>query len=160
MASLNHKERNLMIRHTFIAYLLAVILFSVLLYFQFVVTPEIYNRETALTNDKIEELVRYSNEADSLVLQIQKAPVVQAKALVPFYKWTNDLQSVYKQPFYAAIITSYSDLVNEIARAKSKDTTLLSLKNNLITIQKSNLDLMKQNEELKLQLKAAKEVKK
>lgn len=160
MAALNQKERNQMISHTIITYLLAISLVSVLFYFQFVVTPKVYNKETALTNDKIEELVRYSNEADSLVLQIQKAPVVEAKALVPFYQWTNDLKAVYQQPFYGAIITSYSDLVDDIAQAKSMDTTLPSLKNKLIAIQKSNLELMQQNQELKLQLKTAKTVKK
>lgn len=160
MAALNQKERNQMISHTIITYLLAISLVSVLFYFQFVETPKVYNNETALTNDKVEELVRYSNEADSLVLQIQKAPVVEAKALVPFYQWTNDLKAVYQQPFYGAIITSYSDLVDDIAQAKSMDTTLPSLKNKLIAIQKSNLELMQQNQELKLQLKTAKTVKK
>lgn len=160
MSALNQKERNEMISHTIITYLLAIVLVCVLFYFQFVLTPRIYSKETALTNDKIEELVRYSHEADSLVLQIQKAPVVEAKALVPFYKWTNDLKTVYQQPFYEAIITSYADLVDEIAQAKSKDTTLPALKNALIAIQKSNLELMKENQDLKLQLKEAKTVKK
>jgi hypothetical protein len=159
MAALNQEERSRTISYFITTYLIAVLLVCILLYFQFVATPRIHNRETALTNDKIDELVRYTNDADSLVIQIQKAPVVEAKALVPFYKWTNDLKAVYKQPFYEAIITSYSDLVNEIAQAKSKDTTLSSLKNNVVTIQKANLMLMQQNQELKEQLKAGKEKK-
>ncbi len=159
MAALNQEERSRTISYFITTYLIAVLLVCILLYFQFVATPRIHNRETALTNDKIDELVRYTNDADSLVIQIQKAPVVEAKALVPFYKWTNDLKAVYKQPFYEAIITSYSDLVNEIAHAKSKDTTLSSLKNNVVTIQKANLMLMQQNQELKEQLKAGKEKK-
>ena len=85
--------------------------------------------------------------------------MVKAKALVPFYKWTNDLKSVYNQPFYEAIVTSYSDLVDDIAQAKNKDTTMLSLKNNLLAVQKSNVDLMQQNQDLKKQLRVAKERK-
>jgi hypothetical protein len=159
MAALNQEERSRTISCFITTYLITVLLFCLVFYFQFVVTPRIHNRETALTNDKIDELVRYTNDADSLVIQIQKAPVVEAKALVPFYKWTSDLKTVYKQPFYEAIITSYSDLVNEIAQAKSKDTTLPSLKNRIIVIQKANLNLMQQNRELKEQLKVGKEKK-
>ena len=148
-----------MIARCIVIYLIAVFVLCTLFYFQFVVVPKVYNKETSLTNDKIEELVRYSNDADSLVIQIQKAPVVEAKALVPFYKWTNDLKSVYKQPFYEAIINSYADLVDEISQAKSKDTTLSALKNNIVNIQKANLNLIQQNQELKQELQLAKERK-
>lgn len=159
MSAINLKERKKMIGSFIITYAIAIVLVCIIFYFQFVVTPRIYSKETALTNDKIEEMVRYTNDADSLIIQIQKAPVVEAKALVPFYKWTNDLKSVYKQPFYEAVILSYSDLVDDIAAAKGKDTTLLYLRNNLVTAQKSSLDLMQQNQELKQQLKDAKEKK-
>ena len=148
-----------MIARCIVIYLIAVFVLCTLFYFQFVVIPKVYSKETALTNDKIEELVKYSNDADSLVIQIQKAPVVEAKALVPFYKWTNDLKSVYKQPFYEAIINSYADLVDEISQAKSKDTTLSALKNNIVNIQKANLNLIQQNQELKQELQLAKERK-
>ena len=148
-----------MIGRCIVFYLIAVFVLCTLFYFQFVVVPKVYTQETALTNDKIEELVRYSNDADSLVIQIQKAPVVEAKALVPFYKWTNDLKSVYKQPFYEAIINSYADLVDEISQAKSRDTTLSALKNNIVNIQKANLNLIQQNQELKQELQLAKEKK-
>ena len=156
MEAINLDERKRMIWYFAITYLAAVILTSIIFYFQFVVTPEVYSKETALTNDKIEELVRYTNDADSLVIQIQKAPVIEAKALVPFYKWTNDLKTVYKQPFYEAIIISYSDLVDDISQAKRKDTTITSLKNNIIAMQKENLKLMQQNDDLKTELKQAK----
>jgi hypothetical protein len=156
MTVLNRDERTRMIWRSIVYYLTAVVLLYIIYYFQFVVTPRVYSRETALTNDKVEELVRYTHQADSLVIQIQKATVVEAKALVPFYKWTNDLKMVYKQPFYGAIINSYSDLVNDIAQAKNNDTTLSSLKNSMVTMQRENLMLMKQNEDLSLELKAAK----
>jgi hypothetical protein len=156
MTVLNRDERTRMIWRSVVYYLIAVVLLCIIFYFQFVVTPKVYNHETALTNDKVEELVKYTHQADSLVIQIQKAPVVEAKALVPFYKWTNDLKMAYKQPFYGAIISSYSDLVNDIAQAKSNDTTLSSLKNNMVMMQRENLMLMKQHEDLTLELKAAK----
>ena len=159
MGAINQEERNRIISHCIVIYLIAVCVLCTLFYFQFVVIPKVYNKETALTNDKIEELVKYSNDADSLVIQIQKAPVVEAKALVPFYKWTNDLKSVYKQPFYEAIINSYADLVDEISQAKGKDTTLSALKNNIVTIQEANSNLIRQNQELRLELQQTKEKK-
>ena len=149
MAALNQKERNQMILNCIVTYLIVVVLVSVIFYFQFVVTPKVYSKETALTNDKIEEFVKYTNDADSLVIQIQKAKSLEAKALVPFYNWTNNLKAVYKQPFYSAIIVSYTDLVNDIAQAHEKDTTLSSLKQNLISLQKKNLELIQQGQDLK-----------
>ncbi len=159
MGALNHTERNRKIGHFALSYLVALLGTFVLFYFLFVVIPRIHNRETALTNDRIEEFVSYTNEADSLVIQIQRAPVVEAEALVPFFKWTNDLKTVYEQPFYGTIVTSYTDLVNDIARAKSKDTTLLTLKTRLIAMQRDNLELMQLQEDLKIKLKEGKTAK-
>ena len=156
MGALNQAERNSMIWHFIINYLIAIMLVSIIFYFQFVVIPRVYNKETALTNVKIEELVKYTNNADSLVLQIQKAKMLDAKSLVPFYNWTNNLKAVYKQPFYEGIISSYADLVNDITLANGKDTTLISLKIRMITLQQKNMELIQQGEELKLKLIQAK----
>ena len=152
MSAINKAERYRMIGYFVLSYLVMLLLVSLLFYFLFVAIPKIHNRQTALTNDRIEEFVEHTDHADSLVIKIQKAPVVESQALIPFYKWTNDLKTVYQQPFYETIVTSYTDLVNEIALSKSPDTTLPSLKNRLIAIQKDNLDLMRRNAELKSQL--------
>ena len=159
MAALNQKERNRFILNCVASYLMAVLLVGVIFYFQFVVTPRVYSRETALTNDKIEEFVKYTNDADSLVVQIQRAGNLEAKSLVPFYDWTNNLKAVYKQPFYNAVIVSYTDLVNDIAQAHETDTTLSSLKNSLVSLQKKNLELMQQGETLKEDLNKIKQSK-
>lgn len=159
MGVINQAVRNRKIAYFVLSYLVALLFTAVLFYFLFVVIPRINNRNTALTNERIEEFVKYTDEADSLVIQIQKAPVVEAEALIPFFKWTNDLKTVYDQPFYSVIVNSYTDLVNDIALAKGKDTTLPSLKNKLVTIQKANLELMQLNEELKRKLKEGKTVK-
>lgn len=156
MSAINKTERYQMIGYFALSYLAALLLVSLIFYFLFVVIPKIHNRETALTNDRIEEFVQHTDHADSLVIKIQRAPVVESQALIPFYKWTNDLKTVYQQPFYETIVTSYTDLVNEIALSKSPDTTLPSLKNKLITFQKANFELMQLNAELKMKLKAGK----
>lgn len=156
MSAINKTERYRMTRYFVLSYLATLLLVSLLFYFLFVVIPKIHNREMALTNDRIEEFVEHTDHADSLVIKIQKAPVVESQALIPFYSWTNDLKTVYQQPFYETIVTSYTDLVNDIASSKSRDTTLPSLKNKLIIVQKANLDLMQLNQELKMKLKAGK----
>ncbi|MPR36078.1 hypothetical protein [Salmonirosea aquatica] len=152
MSAINKAERSRMIGYFALSYLAMMILVALIFYYLFVVIPKIHNRETALTNDRIEEFVQHTDHADSLVIKIQKAPVVESQALIPFYTWTNDLKTVYQQPFYETIVTSYTDLVNEIALSKAKDTTLPTLKTRLVAIQKDNLDLMRRNAELKNQL--------
>jgi len=156
MSAINKTERYRMIGYFVLSYLATLLLVLLIFYFLFVVIPKIHNRQTALTNDRIEEFVEHTDHADSLVIKIQKAPVVESQALIPFYSWTNDLKTVYQQPFYETIVTSYTDLVNDIALSKSKDTTLPSLKSRLITIQKSNLELLQLNEGLKMKLKEGK----
>jgi len=156
MGALNLEVRNRTIRQFIVTYLLAVMLIGIIFYFQFVVIPKLHAKETALTNDKIEELIKYTNDADSLVLQIQKAENLEAKALVPFYNWTNNLKTVYKQPFYEAIIISYMDLVNDITLTNGNDTTLVSLKNNMISLQKKNIALQLEGEDLTTKLREAK----
>ena len=148
-----------MIGYFVLSYLATLLLVGLIFYFLFVVIPKIHNRQTVLTNDRIEEFVQHTDHADSLVIKIQKAPVVESQALIPFYRWTNDLKTVYQQPFYETIVTSYTDLVNDIAYSKSRDTTLPSLKSKLVTLQKLNLDLMRRNDELKSQLAMGKKRK-
>lgn len=156
MEVLNQKERTRFTVQSIALYLVAAIIVVIVSYVQFVVTPPIHYRETALTNDKVDELVRYTKDADSLVVQIQRARTIEAAKLVPFYDWTNDLRTVYKQPFYVAVISSYGDLVKEIAAAKSQDTATVNLQKKLVEIQQSNIRMMGENDDLKNQLKTAK----
>lgn len=111
---------------------------------------------TSLTNDQVEELIRHTNDADTLVMQIQRATQVESKALVPLFRWTDDLRAAYKQPFYLCIISSYTELFDEIVRCKGQDTILSPLNTKMSGLQKKNLDLMQEQQRLSDELSAAK----
>jgi len=159
MKPVNFIERNKIIKAFIFIYLVALSIATFLFYFSFVIIPLEHKKQTSITNEKIEELLQYTDSADSLVIQIQKAPFVSAESLVPFYKWTNDLQNAYKQPFYATIISSYPALVSEIAQAKSGDTILSAVKNEMIILQKENIKLLQKHDILQMELKMAKSEK-
>lgn len=118
--------------------------------------PKKQSELTAITNDQVEKLIRHTNDADTLVIQIQKAADIKAASLMPLFKWTNDLHNTYQQPFYKTIIRSYEDVFNEISKSKAGDTTLLAMKTKVIALQKENLALMQQYDDLNSELKAAK----
>jgi hypothetical protein len=152
----NANRRNAIIVRFSLVYLMLVLLMCFLLYFSFIVVPKKQSELTAITNEQVDDLIRHTNDADTLVIQIQKASDVDAKALVPLFKWTGDLQKAFKQPFYTSIITSYVDLFNDIVKTKGNDTTLASLKTKMTALQKENLSLMQLNEDLNEQLVLAK----
>lgn len=156
MKPINYAERRRTIAYFAGLYLATALIIGFLTYFSILIIPREQNKLTNLTNGQVQELIHYMDSADSLAIQIQKAPVVSAKALVPFYSWTSDLQSVYKQPFYTTIIASYVNLVEDIAQSKSGDTMLIAAKNQMIALQKENLDLQQKQRELLLDLKSSK----
>lgn len=153
---INAQHRNAVIVRFSLVYLLLLVLVAFLLYFTFIVVPKKQSELTAITNEQVDNLIRHTNDADTLVIQIQKAQEVDAKALVPLFQWTGDLQKAFKQPFYTSIITSYVDLFNDIVKTKGSDTTLTSLKAKMTALQKENLGLMQLNADLNAQLTEAK----
>ena len=156
MKPVNAQYRNAVIARFALVYLLLLLLICFLLYFAFIVVPKKQSEMTAITNEQVDNLIRHTNDADTLVIQIQKAQEVDAKALVPLFQWTGDLQKAFKQPFYTSILTSYIDLFNDIVKTKGNDTTLTALKTKMTALQKENLDLMRLNEDLNTQLADAK----
>ncbi|MBU1822241.1 MAG: hypothetical protein KKG00_12130 [Bacteroidetes bacterium] len=156
MSAINQAERNRRIVYFVNSYIALIGLCAWLFYWQFVATPRLYARQTGLANEKVMELVGYTHDADSLVVRIQKTKQFKPEALVPFYQWINDLRAVYKQPFYATILTSYAEAINEVAASKGKDTLLPSLKAQLTTLQKNSFELMQLNQSLLQQLETRK----
>ena len=156
MKPINAEQRNATILRFSLCYILMILLVVFLLYFSLIEIPKKQSELTAITNEQVDKLIHHTNEADTLVIQIQKASNVDAKALVPLFKWTGDLQKAFKQPFYTSIITSYVNLFNDIVKTKGNDTTLASLKTKMTALQKENLSLMQLNEDLNEQLVLAK----
>ncbi|WP_026629657.1 hypothetical protein [Dyadobacter alkalitolerans] len=156
MKPINAAQRNATILRFSLCYILMILLVAFMLYFSMIEIPKKQSDLTAVTNEQVEKLIHHTNDADTLVIQIQKAADVKTEALAPLFKWTNDLQSNYRQPFYQIIITSYVDLFNEIVKSKAGDTTLISAKAKMNALQKENLTLMEQNRELESNLSAAK----
>ncbi|KAA0989268.1 hypothetical protein [Dyadobacter aurulentus] len=156
MRPINSAQRTATILRFLLCYVTMLLVVGFLLYLSLIEVPKRQNELTAVTNEQVEKLIRHTDDADTLVIQIQKATEVKAEALAPLFKWTGDLQTAYQQPFYKSIISSYVDLFNEIVKSKTADTTLASLKTRMTILQKENLELMKQHGELKDELTAAK----
>lgn len=156
MKPINAAQRNAIILRFLVCYIFMILLVIFLLFFSLIKIPKKQSELTAITNDQVEKLIHHSNDADTLVIQIQKAADVNAETLAPLFKWTGDLQNAYQQPFYRSIITSYVDLFNEIVKSKTGDSTLVELRSKMSLLQKENLMLMEQNGELEAKLAAAK----
>ena len=156
MKPYNLAERNRKIQAFTAVYGIAILLLAGLLYLLLVAAPSEQRRLVVLTQDKIEELLDYTDKADTLVLQIQKARRLEEEKLVPFYKWTNDLKAVYHLPFYTTLIDSYANLVNDLAAGKGKDTSAPELRSRMISLQEENLKLKTLQLELRKELREAK----
>ncbi|MCF0060660.1 hypothetical protein MUK70_15570 [Dyadobacter chenwenxiniae] len=156
MKPINAAQRNAVILRFSLCYFVMILLFVFLLYFSLIEIPKKQSELTAITNEQVEKLIHHTNDADTLVIQIQKAADVKAQALAPLFKWTGDLKNAYQQPFYTSIITSYVDLFNEIIKSKADDTTLMVMKTKMTTLQKENLILMQQQDDLNSELTLAK----
>ena len=156
MKPINAAQRNATILRFSLCYILMILLVVFLFYFSLIEIPKKQSELTAITNEQVDKLIHHTNEADTLVIQIQKAADINAKALTPLFKWTGDLQAAYRQPFYQSIITSYVDLFNEINKSKMGDTTLVRLRSKMNALQKENLLLMEQNDKLEEDLTNAK----
>lgn len=156
MKPINAAQRNATILRFSLCYILMTLMVAFLLYFSLIEIPKKQSELTAITNEQVEKLIRHTNDADTLVIQIQKAADVKSEALAPLFKWTGDLQNAYQQPFYTSIITSYVDLFNEIVKSKAGDTTLAAMKTKMTSLQKENLILMQQHNDLNSELAEAK----
>lgn len=156
MKPINAAQRNAIILRFSLCYFLMILLVAFLLYFSLIEIQKKQSELTAVTNEQVEKLIHHTNEADTLVIKIQRAADVKAEALTPLFRWTGDLQNAYQQPFYTSIITSYVNLFNEIIKSKASDTTLSALKSKMASLQKENLDLIQQKEMLSSELAAAK----
>lgn len=156
MKPINAAQRNATILRFSLCYIFMILLIAFLLYFSMIEIPKKQSDLAAVTNEQVEKLIHHTNDADTLVIQIQKATDVKAEALAPLFKWTNDLQNNYRQPFYQSIITSYVDLFNEIVKSKAGDTTLISAKAKMSALQKENLVLMEENSKFEAKLDEAK----
>ncbi len=159
MKPYNLAERNRKIVLFAAVYLAAVSLYGGLCYLLLRAAPQEQRRVAALTQDKIEAFLAHTDQADSLVVQVQKAGHVAAGKLVPFYKWSQDLKTVYHQPFYAVVVNSYTDLVNDIKKGTGQDSATASLRDKMITLQEENLKLKTGQKNLQKDLREAKSKK-
>lgn len=156
MKPYNLADRNKKTQLFAAVYAAGIFLSGFLVYLVLRGAPQEQRRLAMLTQDKIEALLAHTDEADSLVLQIQRAGYVPGEKLIPFYKWSNDLKTVYHQPFYTVIVNSYTDLVKDLKTGAGDDSTMTSLKNKMLTLQQENLKLKTAGKELSQELQEAK----
>jgi hypothetical protein len=159
MKPINYQERNRMIGFFCASYLICgfVIIYWFTLLFNFV--PKEQVRRQLARNEEFRAVLDYTNEADSLVVQIQKQEDLEAKRLGPFFKWTNDLKAAYPQLFYKAVVDSYTELVHEVIESKQGDSTLKAAKEKFVLLRQEEQELRKQYETLKTQLSDEKKAK-
>ncbi len=152
----NLAERNRQLAVFIATYSVTLFLLGSLCYLLLNAVPREQRRLTAITDDHVEAFLRYTDQADTLVFRIQHANTLDPQKLLPLYQWVNDLKTVYHQPFYAVIADSYTHLVGDLTRGKAADTTAATLQDRIIAVQKENLRLKTELNELKTELQLAK----
>lgn len=159
MKPINYQERNRMIGFFCGSYVICCLLLIYWFMLLFSLVPNEQVRRQLARNEELTAVLNYTNEADTLVVQIQKQKYLEVKTLGPFFKWTNDLKAAYPQLFYKAVVDSYTELVHEVIESKQGDSTLKAAKEKFVLLRKEEEELRTQHATLKTQLSDEKKTK-
>jgi hypothetical protein len=141
----NLEIRKQKITYFIISYLILIGIVCFCFYNTFWVVPRVYQKQVLLSNEEMQGFITHTNEADTLVMQMQVANSLSDISLVSFYRWTDKIEEQYKQPFFHTILKSYLMRVSELDDSKKADTTLIHLRKQLAQIKTENQKLQEDN---------------